>query len=171
MTEIDQSYRKQSIENFDVDLPYINLSFFDNLTFIKGITWIVLISAVFMPFLPPLHRSYNSDWTLPTSLHDYYGQIKDVFYFFAILFGLILVQDVLSNFRTFIDRRLGYKKIGIFEVKAIWNLRAKKFVFLNDAHFFSLTQNDYGFAEIKVGELVEIERSATHKFMDYQITK
>jgi hypothetical protein len=96
MTEIDQSYRKQSIENFEVDLPYV---------------------------------------------------------------------------RTFIDRRLGYKKIGIFEVKAIWNLGTKKFVFLNNAHFFSLNRNDYGFAEIKVGELVEIERSATHKFMDYQITK
>jgi hypothetical protein len=170
MTEIDKSYRKQLIENFDVDLPYIDLSFFDNFPFIKGIISIIVISAVFVPFLPPLRR-YDSKWTLPTSLQDYYGQVKDVFYLFAIVLGLILVQDVLSNFRTFIDRQFGYKKIGVFEVRTIWNLAIKKVVLLNNAHFFILDRRDYGFVEIKVGELMEIERTATYKLLDYHIRK
>jgi hypothetical protein len=170
MTEIDKSYRKQSIEKFDVDLPYIDLSFFDNLPSIKKNLKLLVISALLIPFLPPL-RHYSSKWTEPASFGEYYGRIKNVFYLFVIIFGFILVKDVLSNFRTLIDRRFGYKKIGIFEARSIWNLSTKKVVFLNNGHVFILNQKDNGFSQIKVGELLKIERTATHKLMGYRITK
>jgi hypothetical protein len=35
MIEVDKKYRRQPIENLDADLSYINLSFFENLPFIK----------------------------------------------------------------------------------------------------------------------------------------
>jgi hypothetical protein len=77
----------------------------------------------------------------------------------------------LSNIRTFIDRRFGYKKVGIFKVTNIWNLLTRKIVLLNNLHFLTLRKEDYGFDEIETGQLLEIERTATHKFIDYQITK
>src|ERR1700727_7388 len=114
MTEIDKRYRRQSIENFDVDLPYIDLSFADNWPFIKTCISIFGVSAIFIPFLPPLHNTHNTAWTMPASLGEYYGRIKNVFYLFVIVTGLVIIADVLSNIRTFIDRRFGYKKIGVF---------------------------------------------------------
>ncbi|HMG83966.1 MAG TPA: hypothetical protein VK559_13075 [Ferruginibacter sp.] len=169
MTEIDNRYRRQLIENFDLDLPYINLSFFDNLSVIKTSIFIFLIAALITPFLPPRYGAYK--WTLPTSWDDYYERSKNVLILAVVIVVLVLVSDILSNIRTFIDRRLGYKKVGVFKVTNVWNLLTKKIVFLNNLHFLTLRQKDYGFDEIEVGQTVEIERSATHKFLDYQITK
>jgi len=64
---------------------------------------------------------------------------------------------------------LGYKKVGVFSVQLILNLLTRKIIILNNRHFFTLRQNDYGFNEIEIGQVLEIERTATHKFMDYQI--
>jgi hypothetical protein len=119
--------------------------------------------------LPP---RYSSDkWIPPTSLKDYYGQIKDVLLLAVIVVAWVIVTDLLSNIRTFLDRHLGYKKIGVFEVVTVWNLLTRKIVFLNNLRFFILNQKDYGFDEIDVGQVLEIERTATHRFIDYQILK
>jgi hypothetical protein len=171
MTEVDNRYRRQSIKDLDVELPYIDLSIADNWPVIKTCIVIFVISALITPFLPPLHSSYSFKWTAPKSPGDYYEQVKYIIYLFVVVVGCILIADVLSNIRTSIDRRFGYKKVGVFSVIAIWNLWTRKIVFLNNAHFFMLKQKDDGFAKIKIGQVVEIERTATHRFLDYHITK
>jgi len=164
---VDKTYRRKSIEDYNVDLPYINLSFFDNLPFIKSCAVIFLIGILIIPFLPPRHSI--SGWTFPTSLKAYSDQMMNVLYLIAIIISLVLFSDIISNIRTFIDRRMGYKKVGIFTVRLILSLLTRKIIILNNRHFFTLRQNDYGFKEIEIGQVLEIERTATHKFMDYQI--
>jgi hypothetical protein len=108
---------------------------------------------------------------MPTSLEEYYERIKNAFYLFVIAVGLVLITDVLSNIRTFVDRRFGFKKIGVFKVTAVCKLLTRKVVFLNNAHLFILNQKDYSFKGIKAGQIVKVERSATYKLMGHQITE
>jgi len=169
MTEIDKRYKRNVIKNPDLDLPYINLSSAENLPFIKICVFLFLGAALIVPFLPPRYGAYK--WSPPTSLMDYYERIKDVLTLGLVLIVIILGSAVLSNIRTFIDRRFGYKKVGTFKVTNVWNLLTKKIVFLNNLHFLTVRKDDYGFGEIERGQLVEIERTATHKFIDYQIAK
>jgi|GEM_PF-1547842 len=169
MKEVDKRYKRHLIENFDLDLPYINLSFVDNLSFIKICVSLFLGAAFIVPFFPPRYGAYK--WSPPTTLMDYYQRLKSVLTLGLVLIVIVLGSDILSNIRTFIDRRFGYKKVGTFKVKHIWNLLTKKIVFLNNLHFLTLRKDDYGFDEIETGQLVEIERTATHKFIDYQIAK
>jgi hypothetical protein len=165
MTKIDKTYRKQIIENVDVDLPYIDLSFVNNLPFIKTCLFIFVVSALFLPLLPPLHNTSQVKWPLPASLADYFGQVKDTSYILVLLFILIILANVLSNLRTFIDRRLGYQKVGFFKVRAVLNLWTRKLVFLNNAHFLMLHRNDVGFTDLAAGQVAEIERTATHQLI------
>jgi len=109
MTAIDKRYRKQAIENVDVDLPYIDLSFDGNRSVIKTCLSIFVLSALAIPLLPPLHNTSRIKWPLPGSLANYFSQVKDTSYILALLFILIILANVLSNLRTFIDRKFGYQ--------------------------------------------------------------
>jgi hypothetical protein len=80
------------------------------------------------------------------------------------------LANILSNVRTFIDRRLGYQKVGVFKVKAVLNLWTRKLIFMNDGHFLMLRRNDVGFTALASGQVAEIERTATHQLTYYRIS-
>ncbi|MEP7081043.1 MAG: hypothetical protein ABI784_09950 [Ginsengibacter sp.] len=167
--EIDKKYKRQIIEKVESNFPYKNLSLVNNLSIIKTIIFIFLFGAVIVAFLPP--RFGTNKFTFPNSWNDYFERLKNVLFLYIIIVVFVLVSAISLKIRTFIDRQCGYTKFGVFKVTAVWNLWVKKIVFLNNLHFLSLRQKDFGFDEIKVGQVLQIERTATHKFIDFKITR
>ncbi|MEO6868048.1 MAG: hypothetical protein ABI168_00290 [Ginsengibacter sp.] len=167
MTKIDKKYNRQILKNVEMDLPYINLSLMDNLYIIKTGVFICLFLSAIVAFLPP--RFGANKFTLPNSWNDYFERLKYVLIMSVIIIVFVLVWLVILNFRTFIDRRFGYTNVGVFKVTKVWNLWVTKIVVLNNFHFLTLRKKDFGFDDIEVKQVVQIERTATHKFMSFQI--
>lgn len=125
--------------------------------------------CLLIPFLPPLHRSYDFKWSLPTSIKDYFSQVKYGLLFGLAIFVLALLSNFVSNIRTFFDRQLGFKKVGTFRVIKVWDLLSRKIVFFNNFHFLVLKQKDFGFDDIEVGQIAEVERTATQKLITFKL--
>lgn len=168
MAEIDKKYKKTLIESEIRELPYQSIALLEEFSFTKNVILLFLLGASVIPFLPPRYRSWT-EWTFPSSFQDYFSRAKNVLVLCLLVTAVIIIPSILFNLRTFIDRLLGYKKVGVFKVISIYKFGSSKIIFLNNWHFFTLTKEDYLYNEVQTGQLILVERSVTNRLLNCKI--
>ena len=122
-----------------------------------------LIGSFIFPFLPP---RYGGSWHPPTTGQEYNNRLTTNLVVFPILFIFIILAVVL---RSTIDLRLGYKKLGDFEVTKILELGNLKILILDNWRLFSVKKREEHFDSVKEGQRIQIKRTGTHRLINYYV--
>ncbi len=123
-----------------------------------------LLFSLIAPILP---SKYNNHF--PVSMQDYWRQVKAGAIGISFLFLGVILCVFISEIRRRIDIFFGFKRIGIFYVIRIYNLGTFKIIRFNNGHFLSMKQANENFYTIQIGNIFEIERTATYKLTTYKI--
>jgi hypothetical protein len=166
MDAFDDKYRKIAVTDPGIDLPYFRFFSVDTLPFIKDCFLIFTISAIFLPFIPSW-RTYRPEWTIPHSFAEYFIRVKNTMYLALAAVAFVVSAQLFSNLRTYFERKLGYKYVGIFKVKMVFYFLTRKLVMMNNLHFVILSIDDPEFQLVKIGDRFQIERSATYRLISY----
>lgn len=122
-----------------------------------------LIGSFIFPFLPPRH---GGRWTLPTTGQEYNSRLTTSLIVFPILIILFVITIAL---RSTIDLKLGYKKLGDFEVTKILELGHLKILVLDNWRLFSIRKRGDYFDKVKEGQRIQIKRTGTYRLIDYYV--
>ncbi len=146
-------------------LPHI---FLGNLLLSISTIFLFLIVGLVFP-LTPDPKGYRQ---AAISVSDYLSKLKRMYLFFLILFiTLISLSSIIEFIRTKIDISRGYKKIGIFCILKISNRGSYKAIKLNNGNRLKIKDSNENFNNIKEGQILEIEKTATGKFLSCKIVE
>jgi len=165
ITMDDNTYYKQPVED-NSELPFDKFPFgYNKVTAI--VLCVFLGIAMIEPFLPPRHGRKN--WRPPQSFNDYLARLETFLIIMAVLLLLVVLVFLMPLVRTLIDRRLGYKKVGIFQVKRLKEIKGKKFAVLINGGSIPLGGKLPNVNNIEAGQRIEVERSATNKLVSFRV--
>lgn len=78
-------------------------------------------------------------------------------------------MSVWEYFRRRFDNNAGYKKIGNFEITKIINRGYFKIIRFNNRQELKIKNTNEDFDKLTVGQIVEIQRTASNKFLSYKL--
>jgi hypothetical protein len=122
-----------------------------------------LIVSFIFPFLPPRH---GGSWSPPTTGPEYNSRVVTSLIVFPTLIILFVITIAL---RSTIDLKLGYKKLGDFEVTKILELGHLKILILDNWRLFSIRKREGYFDKVKKGQRIQIKRTGTYRLIDYYV--
>lgn len=145
-------------------LPHI---FFGKLLLSVPTLLMFFLVGFIAPFFP--HPKYGYG-TPPASVSDYFTtMIKINLFFIGLAFAICLTDGLWEYFRTMLDMRYGYKKIGSFVVTKVVNRGSFKCLKLTGGQKLKVIETDKNFNTFKIGQVIEIQKTATNKFLSYRI--
>ncbi len=166
---VDKNYRKENLDKFNIQIEYsLRLLFLRNFGSVLPIIILAFILSFTVPFVP--HPTYGLGGKAPATFSDYTNKVFQIdYYFFLIMLAIIILNSFYEYLRAHFYNRAGYKKIGNFKVTKILNLGYLKIVHLNYGRKLKIKNADRYFDEFIVGQIVEIQRTASNKLLSYKV--
>ena len=169
---IDKTYRKETLE-FNSQNPvnkYYSITsiFLKNFVLTVPFLIIVFVLSFAAPFVPNLKYGYSGQ--RPVTFKGYISLVfKNDMYLLLIIFSIIFITSIIEYLRKRFDNNAGYIKVGNFEVTKILNRGYFKVIHLNNKQRLKIKNTDKRFDRLAVGQVIEIQKTASNKLISYKL--
>ncbi|HVX26421.1 MAG TPA: hypothetical protein VHB70_08775 [Parafilimonas sp.] len=165
---VDKKYRKEfDSRNYLIRSSSFKALFIVNFIFSIPLILLVLIGRLVSPFI--LSSKYGYSGNAPKTFSEYLSQISSLPFYLLIVLGLIIISTLIFYFRERFDNKAGYIKIGNFEVTKVKNQIGFNVVRFNNGQKLKIKNTDRDFDKFVVGQIVEVQRTASNKLLSYKI--
>lgn len=165
MRNVDLKYKTENLKEWELK-SLSERNEFGKLTvkFILSISFFTMIFILISPYFPPIKpgREFNP----PKSLNEY---IEDISFTSILIFSILFLTFTFEFLRNKIDEKSKIKKVGNFEIKRITNFGKNTFIQMNNLKFLIVKSNYVGLKNAKVGQIINVKKTATNKIINLYI--
>src|ERR1700741_4439456 len=122
--------------------------------------------GIFMFFAPFAFQGKKRQYHMPSNVNSYLYSIIPFLGLLMAVILLVIIYAIIDYYRNLRDYKAGYIKVGDFEVYKIFNAGDFKRVHLKNGKVIKINYEDNEFNRISVGDIVEIKRTASNKFLE-----
>lgn len=165
MAKIDTKYKTEKLKDWELK-SLLEKNEHEKLTLksVLPISIFIIIFILISPYFPPIRPGH--EFNPPKNLNEYIDVIS---FTTIIIFSILFLTFTFEYLRNKIDEKNAIKKIGNFEIKIKINFGKHTFVAMNNYKFLIIKSDYIGMKYAKVGQIVNVKKTATNKIMSLYI--